>query len=46
MKLIDLVYRPVNSAPWEEGDNIPWHEPAFSTRCWYDRRISMTWRNE
>ncbi len=32
MTLMDLVYRSVNPAPWEEGDNIPWHEPAFSAR--------------
>src|SRR5512136_2789997 len=32
MKLMDLVYRSVNPEPWAEGDNIPWHEPAFSAR--------------
>ena len=32
MRLMDLVYRSVAPVPWAEGDNIPWHEPAFSTR--------------
>ncbi len=32
MELIDLVQREPNPVPWAEGDNIPWHEPAFSAR--------------
>jgi len=32
MNLIDLVNRSPHPAPWDEGDNIPWHEPAFSER--------------
>jgi SAM-dependent methyltransferase len=30
--LLDLVRRRAVIAPWEEGDNIPWHEPGFSER--------------
>ena len=30
--LSDLVRRPAAAAPWEEADNIPWHEPGFSER--------------
>lgn len=30
--LLDLVRRRAVVAPWEEGDNIPWHEPGFSER--------------
>jgi SAM-dependent methyltransferase len=32
MNLNDLVERSSNPAPWAEGDNIPWNEPAFSER--------------
>lgn len=32
MNLLDLVHRPTHPVPWTEGDNIPWHEPAFSER--------------
>ncbi len=32
MNLIDLVNRKARPTPWEEGDNIPWNEPAFSRR--------------
>lgn len=32
MNLLDLVKRSPHPAPWSEGDNIPWHEPAFSER--------------
>jgi SAM-dependent methyltransferase len=32
MNLLDLVNRPPVPAPWEEGDNIPWNDPAFSKR--------------
>ncbi len=32
MKLLDLVTRPETPAPWTEGDNIPWNDPAFSAR--------------
>ena len=30
--LLDLVRRPTPAKPWDEGENIPWHEPAFSSR--------------
>jgi SAM-dependent methyltransferase len=32
MKLQDIVHRSPDPQPWSEGDNIPWHEPAFSER--------------
>jgi SAM-dependent methyltransferase len=32
MQLADLLARQLPPAPWAEGDNIPWHEPAFSAR--------------
>ena len=32
MKLLDLIRRTSLPAPWSEGDNIPWHDPAFSQR--------------
>ena len=32
MNMIDLVNRSPHPSPWQEGDNIPWHEPAFSER--------------
>ncbi len=32
MNLMDLISRPANPAPWAEGDNIPWNDPAFSAR--------------
>lgn len=32
MQLSDLVHRPVLPIPWQEGDNIPWHDPDFSAR--------------
>ena len=30
--LLDLVLGPATVAPWQYGDNIPWHEPGFSER--------------
>ncbi len=30
--LLDVVGRAQPAAPWAEGDNIPWDEPAFSER--------------
>jgi SAM-dependent methyltransferase len=36
MKLIDLINRPPVPQPWSEGDNIPWHEPAFSERMLHE----------
>lgn len=30
--LLDIVTRDPAPAPWGEGDNIPWHDPAFSLR--------------
>ena len=32
MELLDLVHRTAAPAPWSEGDNIPWNDPAFSQR--------------
>jgi SAM-dependent methyltransferase len=32
MNLTDLVHRAPHPVPWAEGDNIPWHAPAFSER--------------
>ncbi|MBI3973947.1 MAG: class I SAM-dependent methyltransferase [Chloroflexi bacterium] len=32
MHLLDLVRRAAKPGPWAEGDNIPWHDPAFSRR--------------
>ncbi|MGZ4461324.1 MAG: class I SAM-dependent methyltransferase [Gaiellaceae bacterium] len=32
MKLLDVVRRADDPAPWSEGDNIPWSEPGFSAR--------------
>lgn len=32
MKLQDLIQRAPSPAPWSEGDNIPWNDPAFSGR--------------
>jgi SAM-dependent methyltransferase len=30
--ILDIVNREPTPAPWSEGDNIPWDEPAFSDR--------------
>jgi SAM-dependent methyltransferase len=32
LSLPDLITRSSPPAPWSEGDNIPWDEPAFSKR--------------
>jgi SAM-dependent methyltransferase len=32
MGLLDVVKRTPVPLPWNEGDNIPWHEPGFSRR--------------
>ena len=32
MKLLDLVGRAPVPLPWDEEDNIPWHDPDFSER--------------
>lgn len=32
MRLVDLGTRQLPPVPWEEGDNIPWDDPAFSER--------------
>ena len=32
MDLDDLVHRQSRPIAWQEGDNIPWSEPGFSTR--------------
>jgi SAM-dependent methyltransferase len=36
MQLFDLVDRALPPTPWAEGDNIPWHEPAFSARMLHE----------
>ncbi len=30
--LMEIVHRTVPPAPWAEGENIPWRDPAFSER--------------
>ena len=30
MDLNDVIHRKTPPTPWEEGENIPWHDPAFS----------------
>ena len=32
MTLLDLIRRTMPPVPWQEGDNIPWHDSAFSQR--------------
>ena len=32
MTLMDVISRKTPPAPWQEGDNIPWNDPAFSRR--------------
>lgn len=32
MDLMDVIRRSAAPIPWAEGDNIPWHDPAFSER--------------
>ena len=32
MNLLSMVQRLPEPAPWAEGENIPWHDPAFSER--------------
>jgi SAM-dependent methyltransferase len=32
LKLLDIIHRQKNPAPWSEGDNIPWNDPEFSKR--------------
>ncbi len=32
MNLTDVIDRALPPTPWEEGDNIPWNDPAFSER--------------
>lgn len=36
MQLLDIVQRSPAPVPWAEGDNIPWHEPAFSARMLHE----------
>lgn len=40
MELNQLVNRPSPPSPWSEGDNIPWHDPAFSRRM-LDEHLSQ-----
>ena len=32
MRLLDLIHRSAIPLPWDEGDNIPWHDAEFSER--------------
>jgi hypothetical protein len=32
VNLLDLVNRTPAASPWEEGEKIPWDDPAFSAR--------------
>jgi SAM-dependent methyltransferase len=32
LRLLDIVNRSFVPEPWNEGDNIPWHDPGFSDR--------------
>ncbi len=40
MKLADIAGRAAVPAPWEEGGNIPWDDPAFSRRM-LDQHLSQ-----
>ena len=40
MKLTEIVQRVPVPAPWEEGGNIPWNDPAFSRRM-LDQHLSQ-----
>jgi len=40
MQLADLWQRAIPPAPWHEGDNIPWNDPAFSARM-LDEHLSQ-----
>lgn len=32
MQLSDIVGRQLSPEPWDEGEKIPWNDPAFSER--------------
>lgn len=32
LSILDLIQRKPVPEPWEEGENIPWNDPSFSTR--------------
>ena len=32
MNLLHVIQRSPAPVPWAEGENIPWHDPAFSER--------------
>lgn len=36
MRLSDIVSRATPPAPWEEGEKIPWDDPAFSARMLHE----------
>lgn len=36
MDLLPIINRESNPLPWSEGDNIPWHEPGFSSRMLFE----------
>ena len=36
MRLLDLIGRAAPPEPWAEGENIPWHDPAFSARMLHE----------
>jgi SAM-dependent methyltransferase len=40
MQLAELWQRAIPPEPWQEGDNIPWNDPAFSARM-LDEHLSQ-----
>jgi SAM-dependent methyltransferase len=36
VELLDIIGRASPPEPWDEGDNIPWHEPGFSARMLHE----------
>ena len=40
MRLANLWQRAIPPEPWQEGDNIPWNDPAFSARM-LDEHLSQ-----
>jgi len=55
MKLNEILHRKQPPAPWEEGEKIPWDDPAFSERMlemhlsqehdWASRRLDLVDRH-
>ena len=40
MRLANLWQRAIPPEPWQEGDNIPWNDPAFCARM-LDEHLSQ-----